>query len=764
MLDVMLYDSALEECLKKLDTNNPITAVCPSPGKADILREILIDSGIARNITVTTISNFITTNILSENEEKISSKSRLLMEFWTLWKIKVSENYSEFRHCYDLFTDIRSYSISFDIFDEIKEFITEAEYQGLALFWNYLETSSVVDEQKSYHLIDESKLSDNLLFWGFDHLNANQLDLIKIAANHVDVFIPINSKVMSGCSHFDWPTWLTTELKINEDDSSALIETNSITIPEGRITKYLKSLSEKGLCNTFYLGDSTDLLRINSLVTTSTHLKTNYDLFLDKRNIIFDELREIDLATISLYISEQIEKSFKLNDVVKLKTLIQLKELVEEFQELAQTNENLIDDDLLCLSEKLILDLPRVSLLSLAELEQQKILGGDLLNIKKNYANSYVYIDKDTISSFQNSVKYSPEIMRVLVSYGPVQSQNFPLLNVQQLLTGYLNEGHLIVIEDGAFENSVEWEDFNKKLNLRTEDLSLVKREMYKFESLNIENHDLPRSATAFQSYIDCPRKYYYSYIERLDLRVKGSETITPDVIGVCEHEIIESYVKANNSYTELDFKACAEEILNKNLVRYKIAPKKTNREKVLSEIIALTTPISTYLMNIKIIDNVHLDFEFPIKEIDPTYTGKIDLVIRTSDGSYIFDFKRSRSSIPSFKSLSEVEKIQLWFYAHALQKRGDRILAMGYINLSNLTESLIVSNTDSSLIPETKNVAYEELDQKIIEFKDYLEVLTNKVSKDTSFEISPISSSVCTYCLANSICPKGGFEEDSDE
>ena len=242
----MLYDSALEECLKKLDTNNPITAVCPSPGKADILREILIDSGIARNITVTTISNFITTNILSENEEKISSKSRLLMEFWTLWKIKVSENYSEFRHCYDLFTDIRSYSISFDIFDEIKEFITEAEYQGLALFWNYLETSSVVDEQKSYHLIDESKLSDNLLFWGFDHLNANQLDLIKIAANHVDVFIPINSKVMSGCSHFDWPTWLTTELKINEDDSSALIETNSITIPEGRITKYLKSLSEKG--------------------------------------------------------------------------------------------------------------------------------------------------------------------------------------------------------------------------------------------------------------------------------------------------------------------------------------------------------------------------------------------------------------------------------------------------------------------------------------------------------------------------------------
>ncbi|EQC44770.1 PD-(D/E)XK nuclease family protein [Bacteriovorax sp. Seq25_V] len=764
MLDVLLYDSALEDCLKEINITNQITAICPSPAKADIFREILIDSGLGNKISVTTISNYISSNLIEEYEDKISSKSRLLMEFWTLWKMKISHSYSEFRHCYDLFTDIRSFSVSTDIFDEIKAYITEAEYNGLELFWKYIESSNIVDEQKSYHLIDEAKLQSDVLFWGFDHLNANQLDLVKVISNHVNVYIPINKEVMSQCNNFDWPTWLSTESDVKKSDDKKELFANTVTIPEGRITKYLSSLVESGYKNTFYLGDATDILRINSLVSNKTHLKTNFDLFLAKRNIIFDELRETNLENILEYVAQATQKAFRSNDIVQLKVLIQLKELVVEFQELSTINEKLVLDDLLCLSEKLILDLPRVSLLSLAEREEQKVLTADLLNLKKNYASSYVYIDKDTISSYQNTVKYSPEIMRVLVSYGPVQSQHFPLLNVQSLLAGYLSDGHLMVIEDGAFENSVEWEDFHKDLKTEESAISPAERRAAMIAQLDVENKEIPKSATAFQNYMDCPRKYYYSYIEKLDLRVKGSETITPDVIGVCEHELIEKYVTEYDEYDENLFKSCAESILKTKLAEYRIAPKKTMREKVLAEIVGLTTPISTYLIAIKKLDGFVLDFEFPIKKIDDNYTGKIDLVIRTPHGSYIFDFKRSKSSIPSFKSLSDVEKIQLWFYAHALKKRGDQILAVGYINLSDLTESLIVSNTDSSLIPETKNTTHEELDQKIVDFKVFLEELTEKIRNDRTFDIAPASAGVCSYCLANSICPKNGVEGDSDE
>ena len=54
-------------------------------------------------------------------------------------------------------------------------------------------------------------------------------------------------------------------------------------------------------------------------------------------------------------------------------------------------------------------------------------------------------------------------------------------------------------------------------------------------------------SASSLQNYVDCPRRYYYQFIEAippLDVREKQGKRLPPDVLGSLVHNVLEQYAK----------------------------------------------------------------------------------------------------------------------------------------------------------------------------------------------------------------------------
>ena len=101
-----------------------------------------------------------------------------------------------------------------------------------------------------------------------------------------------------------------------------------------------------------------------------------------------------------------------------------------------------------------------------------------------------------------------------------------------------------IFLEEGIVGSSKEWSKFFKGVSL--EEINIKKRASdgpYNFSLVNDFNHNLktgiPLSASALQSYLDCPRKFYLDYLEKMSVRPSLKE-FTPAIIGEIEHKVIE--------------------------------------------------------------------------------------------------------------------------------------------------------------------------------------------------------------------------------
>jgi ATP-dependent helicase/nuclease subunit A len=65
-------------------------------------------------------------------------------------------------------------------------------------------------------------------------------------------------------------------------------------------------------------------------------------------------------------------------------------------------------------------------------------------------------------------------------------------------------------------------------------------------------------SASSLQTYLTCPRRYYYQHIETvppLDIREKQGSSLPPDVLGTLVHQVLEKYARwrMENRFAEDD-------------------------------------------------------------------------------------------------------------------------------------------------------------------------------------------------------------------
>lgn len=124
---------------------------------------------------------------------------------------------------------------------------------AIRLFWRLLDVRDIFDEQNAYFQLSEAlretdgiissdDLPANIIFYGFSHLSASQIDFLKSLAIRSDVFIPLPKRVYDRALSTDWIKWLHAEV---EDISSSAIgsysELNYHLYPKNRLADILKT-------------------------------------------------------------------------------------------------------------------------------------------------------------------------------------------------------------------------------------------------------------------------------------------------------------------------------------------------------------------------------------------------------------------------------------------------------------------------------------------------------------------------------------------
>src|SRR5690606_24777624 len=100
--------------------------------------------------------------------------------------------------------------------------------------------------------------------------------------------------------------------------------------------------------------------------------------------------------------------------------------------------------------------------------------------------------------------------------------------------------------------------------------------------------HNLPHktfsgalSASKFQTYLDCPRKFYFSFVEKIFPDVQLEKDFDPRVSGTIIHEIIECFFKENASIEEL--RLLTKRVMNKYVMEKKLSlPREVEEQREL--------------------------------------------------------------------------------------------------------------------------------------------------------------------------------------
>jgi hypothetical protein len=246
-------------------------------------------------------------------------------------------------------------------------------------------------------------------------------------------------------------------------------------------------------------------------------------------------------------------------------------------------------------------------------------------------------------------------------------------------------------------------------------------------------------SASRLQTFADCPRKYYFSYIEKLNTRPENRLSLDPDEMGSLEHKIIEDYFKANTDYDFASHSLLCKSVLREFLEKNKMYLTKQLEEETFYELLEYSKNGINYLLNYcSGFPSSTLDFEVELHATDLAMKGFIDCVLTVGKDAHIFDFKRSATSLGSKKDLLSFEKIQLWIYRWALEKKFN-VVWWGYVNLS-----------DGS----TLGLAPTDINPELV-FEDYLNLLVDRYNNEVTFAPEPRSEKVCHYCEVQLLCPK---------
>lgn len=769
----------------------PTTIVVPGPKDADSLRSLL-EHKAKTGLRVETISKFVKDEFSRHfPKAEILQKFELFQRLATLWKAKVgATNYAGFSQTFELFTELRSYSVEESLFQEIYQKFPVECVGVLPYFWAYLDGESVADEQKMYAWIarahQESKNKDgassdeSIVFWDFNHLNGNQVDmLLGLACTH-DIVVPVLESILGQSQKGDWVSWLDAsphEIKRPKEKIAA----NVVYFPKGRMSEYLEKyilkFKEKKIQMILAKKDIA-FNEINEIPLTNAFFKCEspifeaifLEVFTIVENFVAQGCLAEELANfLQKKMEEEVSKNVDKRNFRLLKVYMLVKSTLDSYEKLSDLNDKILPFDLRILRKSASLQLPRTSDIPplfdprhlISTMGEPADSDLKLICIQETYGDPVSF-----------SGKFSRDIVDILNDIGPVYNPYMELSKFEGHLKHLLEEKETVVfIEEGLLEKNSTWAKVFHSIDLKELENADGKYESIK-KTLKIpgifnktkKDQSKIFSASKIQSYLDCPQKYYYTYIEKMNPEEKLSTVLLSKELGIIEHQVIGVFLSGKLSLNATNLERIVDEVLNNYLrdqqKHIDILTKKRYREEIL--VLSGNGIEEIY----KIISILPGDLHFEFKVDFDNVTGSIDILIETLLGDVIIDFKRSSGGVPSSYENENFQKIQIWTYLyHSYLKRKKKIILWGFLNLTEPSQSLLYS-IDSKLCAQLVDVRFCSgqkilpvkylLEEKLEEFKEFLFEKIDKIEKEREFPPVPRTLSVCQYCPVSIICTKG--------
>lgn len=776
--------------------------ICPNPQLADGVRR-LFETHKETGFDVITIAK--ATSELREFyqiEGQALRKAEILMHFATLWKsVHGAKNFEMFIQSYQLFSEFRSFTTNFDLVSEALGSLSSEQQAALSLYWRYLSEAQIMDEHSLYEMISSSaeeavQSTDgdeprcrwkNITFWGFPHLSGTQVSLIKalgIVAN-VHIFFP---RAMIPFVHSgDYIAWLDKDVEqeaiaktvVAADDNPVELET--ISFAKKRLAGVLRdnftSEELKGkeilLC-----AKKADFNLFQEMPFTPIAFKTPSDGLSSVAMFVTKLMRaqySKGLRSASDFhdvLESELKRSYELQDFRLMRVVLQYKRLLESYHGLSSLNESLEHFDLKLFEEIFISTLPRMFTSSLAPEETPSIALATLSSPPQERGQNVALA---IISSHYGPLKskesyYSDEVGEFLSVVGPLKRSEFEFqflkLRLRELM---MKNRPCLVIEKGLLEHDPAWSELLSVFNLKEKEVQSVAhsestRELHDFLiSGGGSPYQSEMSASSLQLYRDCPRKFYVSKIAKLNQFKELPIEIAPNELGTLEHSLI----------GKLYFMPRADHELHREVesaIDLLLESKNKNIDPILKQ--SYTFEVEEAVRNgLRFLDQLGNELRFSKVSFDVKLThkrGEADCVVEWESARGprwgLIDFKRSKSSVARKSEVEDLRKLQLPFYLLSLGLEVNRCSFMGYVNLSNTSESMLVS-FDHELHSEFK---FNSFQIPIGEYEDFarrfIEELSAQCYSDSTFAANPLSAQACTYCPISNVCLKSGLATAPEE
>jgi hypothetical protein len=231
---------------------------------------------------------------------------------------------------FELFTDLRSFSLDLQMLSEFLKEIDEVTTKSILIFWTFLQNEKLIDEHLSYQIISSMDVKRPLWIIGFKHLSGIQIDMLKTISEKTDVAVFFPKDVYPETLATDWIRWLEAENKISSTTEAKKLKI--IHFPKNKLNMALNSLKEIIPAFDISLADrNVSLSSRQEVAVENLFFKSQEDLFHIQREELFEKINEdlqlssvVELDAFSLKIEEKKKSALLANNFILYKILLLL--------------------------------------------------------------------------------------------------------------------------------------------------------------------------------------------------------------------------------------------------------------------------------------------------------------------------------------------------------------------------------------------------------------------------------------------------------
>lgn len=764
--------------------------ITPSPMKADGLRSRLRNPDASDVITIPKFTSFLVETLFEGRElPEIKRKAELLLIFGILKDQYLPDlSYEQFIQAYNLFSDLRSFTLNAEALGPVLEEEPQEIAHAVTLFWKLLELTGYKDEHGGYQILSETlrsseeneKLRKNFIFWGFQHLNGQQVDLLKALAIRYEVIVPFPSTLRPLLKRSDWISWLL-DAQVKEvflDGERAVPRAKWIEVNSREIAVNLKHLlrdQDQVLLGVSKLSAShLDIVPSRRISYKITHELLHSEL-LEVHSYLKTECRGVNtldtvLAVLSGWkrtvLSDVKHISFKLLKAIEL-----YESAIREIRELSDIAVKVDLFFLKLLHEVVALNQPRTSYVPLSgdELTVDLADMSMLENIDRK-RRVLVCIDERFEDIQGLGQNYPESIQKALGALAPLKRNELELQFKKWEFDDLFSQSDVTVLMNPmTLKHNLVWKKLFQNIELvpeKNQAPRFDRKLMDHYRALPKKSFEGDFSASKFQSFHDCPRRFYFSYVDKVFPSVTLEQDFDSLTSGSISHRIIELYLR--EKLAKDDVPALTRRVMDEYI--------RDNHLELPGEAYLEWELLFNHrsMNGIMFLENLEAALKekiewFPESEFDFTdnyrMKGKIDCLGINGHQIILLDFKSTKGAASTNKEIENLDSLQLWAYAKAASVShkdfATKDIIMGFVSLDNPKESNLF-HSSPELEKElkasklcTQGKPKKDFRELFREAEERMQSLALAIKSESGFIARPRKEKVCTYCELNKVCVK---------